>query len=134
MLPPYILLAIIAAFFYSIGSLLNKQAMTNGCGPLRIYMAQAWFGALLLSPFLFAGEPVPKNIWWQPVLTACLWFGGSAIFVHTLRDGDLSIIGPVAGMKPIFNALLIALLLRIHVPLTTWIACGLAAAALFVET
>lgn len=131
-MPAYLLLALIAAVFYSIGSLLNKQAMANGCGPLRIFMAQAWFGALLLSPFLFAGEPVPMNLWWQPILTAVVWFGGSVIYVHTLRDGDLSIIGPVAGIKPVFNAVLIALLLRIHVPITTWLACGLAAAALFV--
>lgn len=131
-MPVYLILALIAAVFYSIGSLFNKQAMANGCGPLRIYMLQAWSGALLLSPFLFAGDPIPMSLWWQPVLAAMLWFGGSAIFVHTLRDGDLSIIGPVAGIKPVFNALLIALLLRIHVPLSTWLACGLAAIALFV--
>ncbi|MBI9021378.1 MAG: DMT family transporter [Verrucomicrobia bacterium] len=131
-MPAYLILALIAAAFYSVGSLLSKQAMANSCGPLRIYMMQAWFGAVLLSPFLFAGDPVPINLWWQPVLAAILWFGGSAIFIYTLRNGDLSIIGPVAGIKPVFNAILIALLLRIHVPLSTWLACGLAAVALFV--
>jgi len=131
-MPVYLLLSIIAAVLYSIGSLLNKQALAHGCGPLRIFMAQAWFGALLLSPFLFAGEPVPLHLWWQPVVTAMLWFSGSAVFIYTLRDGDLSIIGPVAGIKPVFNAVLIALLLRIHVPLSTWVAGGLAAVALFV--
>lgn len=132
MIPPYLLLALIAAFFYSISGLLNKQAMAKGCGPLRIYMLQAWFGTLLLSPFLFRGAPMPPSTWWQPALAALCWFCASAIYVHTLRDGDLSIIGPVAGVKPVFNAMLIALLLGVQVPLATWIACGLAATALYV--
>jgi drug/metabolite transporter (DMT)-like permease len=131
-MPVYLTLAIIAAVLYSIGSLFNKQALTHGCGPLRIFMAQAWSGALLLSPFLFNGGPAPWHLWWQPVLTAGLWFAGSAVFIYTLRSGDLSIIGPVAGIKPVFNAMLISLLLHTAVPGTTWIACGLAAAALFV--
>jgi len=95
-------------------------------------MTQAWFGALLLSPFLFRGTPMSTSVWWQPALAAVFWFSAYTLYVHTLRDGDLSIIGPVAGIKPVFNALLIALLLREQVPLSTWIACGLAALALFI--
>ncbi|MCU0858661.1 MAG: DMT family transporter [Pontiellaceae bacterium] len=131
-MPAYLVLSIIAAFFYSVSGLFNKQAMAHGCGPLRLFMVQAWIGAVLMSPFLFQGDPMPVSVWWQPVLTALFWFGGAAVYVYTLRDGDLSIIGPVAGIKPVFNAMLIALLLRIQVPLSTWIACGLAATALAV--
>jgi uncharacterized membrane protein len=132
MIPPYLLLALIGACFYSLSGLFNKQAMALGCGPLRLYMIQAWSGALLLAPCWFHGEPMPISTWWQPLLAGIVWFCASAIYVYTLRDGDLSIIGPVAGIKPVFNALLIALLLRVHVPLSTWIACGLAALALAV--
>ncbi|MGE4489618.1 MAG: EamA family transporter [Kiritimatiellales bacterium] len=131
-MPPYILLALIGAFFYSLSGLLNKQAMTLGCGPLRIYMIQAWCGALLLTPFLFSGPAMPVSVWWQPPLTGAIWFAGSAVYMFTLRRGDLSIIGPVAGVKPVFNAALIATLLHEHVPPSTWIACGLAAIALAV--
>lgn len=131
-MPPYILLSLIAACFYSISGLFNKQAMTNGCGPLRIYTIQAWSAALVLSPVLLTGGSAPLELWWQPALAALSWFCASSIYVHTLRDGDLSIIGPVAGIKPVFNASLVALLLGIHVPLSTWIACGLAAVALAV--
>jgi hypothetical protein len=95
-------------------------------------MAQAWCGALFLAPTLFSGEPMPPSVWWQPVLAGVCWFSASAVYVYTLRDGDLSIIGPVAGIKPVFNASLVALLLGVHVPLSTWIACGLAAVALAV--
>lgn len=132
MMPPYVLLALIAACFYSLSGLFNKQAMSLGCGPLRIYMIQAWCGALMLLPFWFQGDPMPVSTWWQPALAGFSWFCASAVYVHTLRDGDLSIIGPVAGIKPVFNAMLIAVLLRVEVPLTIWIACGLAAIALAV--
>jgi len=106
------------AAFYKEGvekGLFNKKAMTHGCGPLRLFMAQAWIGAVLMSPFLFQGPSMPVSTWRQPALTALFWFGGAAVYVYTLRDGDLSIIGPVAGVKPVFNAMLIALLLRIPV-------------------
>jgi uncharacterized membrane protein len=131
-MPSYLLLALFSAVFYSTGGLLNKQAMAKGGGPLRIYITQAWFGALLLSPFLFIGEPVPLSLWWQPALPAFFAFAGTVIYVLTLRDGDFSIIGPIAGIKPVFNALLIFILLRTAVPVSTWLACGMAAAALFV--
>lgn len=131
-MPTYLLLALLAAIFYTLGGLLNKQAMAQGCGPLRIFVVQAWFGALLLTPALFRGEPVPLHIWWQPAVTALCWFCSYTLYVYTLRDGDLSIIGPVAGIKPVFNAMLIAGLLHVQVPVTTWVACGLAAVALFV--
>lgn len=131
-MPVYLLFALIAAFFYSVSGLFTKQAMVQGCGPLRLFMTQAWFGALVLSPFLFRGTPMPLSSGWQPLLAAVCWFSAYTLYVYTLRDGDLSIIGPVAGIKPVFNALLIALLLREPVPLSTWIACGLAALALFI--
>lgn len=131
-MPAYLIFALTAAFFYSISGLFTKQAMGQGCGPLRIFMTQAWFGALILSPFLFQGTPMPLSFWWQPLLAAVFWFSAYTLYVYTLRDGDLSIIGPVAGIKPVFNALLIALLLREQVPLSTWTACGLAALALFI--
>lgn len=131
-MPAYLILSVIAALFYSLSGLFNKQAMAHGCGPLRIFMTQAWIGTLLMAPFLFYGEPMPVSTWWQPALAALCWFSGAAVYMYTLRDGDFSIIGPVAGVKPVFNAMLIALLLRIQVPFTTWIACGLAAAALAV--
>ena len=131
-MPVYILLALFSAVFYSAGGLLNKQAMTRGAGPLRIYIIQAWFSALLLLPFLLIGEPVPPNLWWQPAVPAFFAFAGTVIYVLTLRDGDFSIIGPIAGIKPVFNALLIFILLRTAIPASTWAACGMAAAALFV--
>jgi uncharacterized membrane protein len=131
-MPAYLIFALTAAFFYSISGLFTKQAMAQGCGPLRIFMTQAWFGAILLSPFLFRGAPMPLSAGWQPLLAAVCWFSAYILYVYTLRDGDLSIIGPVAGIKPVFNALLIAMLLREQVPLSTWTACGLAALALFI--
>ena len=133
MLPPYFFLALVSAVAYSVGALFNKQAMAGGCGPYRVTAFSIWFAALLLFPFAFMySDPLPLNEWYQPLVAAVCFSFGSTFFILALRTGDLSIVAPVSGIKPILNALLVAALLGVTVPVTTWIACGLTALALVI--
>lgn len=133
MIPPYFSLALISAGAYSFGSLFNKQAMTGGCGPYRVTAFTIWASALLLIPFVFLyNDPLPLNVWYQPFTAAACFSFGSIFFILALRTGDLSIVAPVSGIKPIINALLVAVLLGVTVPAATWIACGLTAIALVI--
>lgn len=133
MIPPYFLLALISAGAYSFGSLFNKQAMTGGCGPYRVTAFTIWASALLLLPFVFLySDPLPIHLWVQPLTAAACFSFGSIFFIWALRTGDLSIVAPVSGIKPIINALLVAVLLGVTVPAATWIACGLTAIALVI--
>ncbi len=129
----YLLLALIAAVAYSIASLINKQAIANGCGVLRVMVFTIWATALLLIPFALSNsDPLPWNLWHQPLIAAVCFSGGSLFFIWSLKVGDLSVVAPVSGVKPVMNALLIAGLLRSPIPLATWGACALSALALLV--
>jgi len=133
MIPPYFSLALIAAVTYSLGGLLNKQAMAGGCGSCRVTALTLWSSALLLLPFMFLNnDPLPMHLWVQPLITAACFSAGTGFFILALRTGDLSLVAPVSGIKPVLNALLVSALLGVSVPLSTWAACGLTAIALII--
>jgi uncharacterized membrane protein len=132
-MPPYLILALIAAVGYSIGGLFNKQAMADGCEALRVTLLTVWATALLLLPFAALNPtPLPLEIWYQPVITSICFSLGSIGFIYALRTGDLSVVAPVSGLKPIINALLVAGLLGTAVEASTWLACVLSAIALII--
>lgn len=133
MIPPYLFLALISAVAYSIGSLFNKQAMAGGCGYFRVTAFTIWCSSALLFPLAFIySDPLPLHVWYQPLVAAVFFSLGSIFFILALRTGDLSIVAPVSGIKPVINALLVAVFLNVDVPISTWIACGLTAIALVV--
>ncbi len=133
MIPLYFSLALVSAVAYSFGGLFSKQAMTGGCGLYRVTAFTIWASALLLCPFFFLyDDPLPLHLWFQPLTAAICFSSGSILFMLALRTGDLSIVAPVSGIKPVLNALLVSILLGVTVPATTWIACGLTAIALVI--
>jgi drug/metabolite transporter (DMT)-like permease len=132
-MPAYLLLALIASLAYSIGSIFNKQAMTEGCGVFRVFASMTWVTTAALIPFLFfAKEAAPWNLFYQPVLATLCWLAGASLWMSALRTGEVSLVAPVAGIKPVFNALLTALLLGAALSPAVWAACGLTALALLV--
>ncbi len=132
-MPLYIVLALIAAVAYSIGSLFNKQALAGGGGQVRITAITAWAPALVLFPsFFLYTNPMPLHQWHQPLLASLCFSSGISFFILALRTGDLTIVAPISGTKPIMNALLVSVLLGVDVPRSTWIAGGLTLAALTV--
>ena len=132
-MPIYLLLALLAALAYSVGSIFNKQAMTEGCGVLRVFASITWTTAAVLAPFVFFTKTAaPWHQFHQPVLAMLCWLAGATLWMSALRTGDVSLVAPVAGIKPVFNALLTALLLGAALPAGVWAACGLTALALLV--
>jgi len=132
-MPPYAILALLGAVGYSLGSLFNKQAMEGGCGAFRVTAFTIWATALLLIPFAFLyPEPPPLHLWIQPLVAGICFSIGSFFFILALHTGDLRIVAPITGAKPILNALLVWALLGVSVPAGVWIACALTAIALLV--
>lgn len=132
-MPICLLLALIAALTYSIGSIFNKQAMTEGCGVLRVFAFMTWTTTAVLIPFLFLTKTAaPWHLFHQPALATLCWLAGASLWMSALRTGDVSLVAPVAGIKPVFNALLTVLLPGTVLPPTVWAACGLTALALLV--
>ena len=132
-MPAYAYFALIAALGYGVGSLFSKQAMAGGSGLFRVTAYSTWTLAVLTQPFVWTTpEPLPVELWFQPMVAGLFFLGGQLLFILALRTGDLSVVGPVAGAKPIINALLVSLLLGLHVSAFTWLACMMAAGALLV--
>lgn len=133
MLPAYIPLALLAAFGYSACALFSKRAIEEGCSLWRIAVTTVQVAALAFIPLLFTGPGWPEpRLWYQPARSALFLFGGIFFQVLALRSGDVSIVVPVAGIKPVVNALLLTFLLRIRVAPAVWTACALAAVALLI--
>lgn len=132
-MPPYILLPLLAAVAYSAGGLLNKQAMAGGCGLYRTAAFTAWATTLMMLPLtLLEDGPLPLHLWYQPLIASVCFASGTAFFMIALRVGDLSLVAPLCGIKPLINALLVAVLLGAPVLPNTWIACILTAVALLI--
>ena len=132
-MPVYLIYALIAAFGYSACALFSKRALEEGCSLWLMSTFIVEVAALAFIPLLFIGPAWPElSRWYQPALSALFLFGGIFFQVLALNSGDVSIVLPVTGIKPVINALLLTLLLRTEVSSATWIACVLVAVALFV--
>jgi uncharacterized membrane protein len=132
-MPIYILLPLFAAVAYSIGGLFNKQAMAGGCGLYRVATFTAWATALMLLPLsALESGPLPLHLWIQPLAASVCFASGTLFLMLALRIGDLSLVAPLSGIKPVMNALLVTVLLGTPVLPATWIACFLTALALLV--
>jgi len=132
-MPVYILFALVAALGYSLSSLFNKRALEEGCSPWHVPTLIAWTTAIVFVPLLFIGPAWPSPaLLYQPLLAALCWYSGAFFHTLALKSGDVSIVGPVMGTKPMVNALLVTILLRQALPPSVWIACGLVVVALVV--
>lgn len=132
-MPPYVLPALISACAYSIGSLFNKQAIAEGCGEYRVTAFTVWTTALLLLPFsFFYTDPLPLKNWYEPFAAAICFSSGMFFFIRALRTGDLSLVAPISGVKPVLAAVLVATLLGTPVSTNTWVACLLTVVSLFI--
>lgn len=127
------LFALTGAVGYTLGSLLIKRSLQEGVSPWRVPATLSWAAGILFLPLLFASEPMPDfRILWLPLLSAFCWFAGNYLHARALFGGDMSLIGPFTGLKPILTALILTLLFREQVSVETWIAGGLVFAALLI--
>ena len=94
-----------AAGLYAVGSLQIKRSMQAGV-PARLATAAANLAMALWSlplVFLFGGDFVPES-WLIAVLAGAALFAGRILSVKALEVGDLSIVGPLLGLKTILVA------------------------------
>ena len=132
-MPVYLWLALIAAVGYSLNSLFIKQALAEGCDRRWLPPAMLAPPGILLLPAVFLGGPWPApTALWQPLLASFFFLSGTLLTQNALRGGDVSLVGPLMGLKPVITALLLASLLRQPPPPVTWVAAALCALALFV--
>lgn len=88
---------------YAVASLIIKQAMVHGAGPMRIMFISNWVLFFLWLP-LFLQEPgFPQGDWaWAPFVGGLARVCGGGFLLTALRMGDVSVQTPLTGLKVIF--------------------------------
>jgi drug/metabolite transporter (DMT)-like permease len=129
---PSLLLPLACALIYVFGALTVRRAAALGVGVWRTSFLSNWIIALLFIPVWFraGGQWHPLADYWQPAVTAALFFGGQALTFLALNRGDVSVITPVMGTKVILVALFSSLLRVGEVPLQWWLGALLSTAAI----
>jgi drug/metabolite transporter (DMT)-like permease len=127
-----LLLPLTCALLYVVAALTVKRAAALGAGIWRTGFLSNWAIALLFLPLWFgsAEQPQPNLDYWQPAVTALLFFAGQAFTFWALSHGDVSVVTPVMGTKVILVALFSSLLRVGLVPWQWWVGAALSTAAI----
>jgi drug/metabolite transporter (DMT)-like permease len=130
-MPAYLLLPLIASWFYVLGVLLVKRSGDYGVGVYRTTFVANIITGIVFLPLLLMGGSFPgwEHVW-QPAVTALLFVGGQVLTFQALNKGDVSIATPVLGVKIILVALFTTLLTAESVPLKLWISSVMSVAAI----
>ncbi len=128
-----LLLPLIAAIAFALGSLVFKRAFAEGAGLAHAVVVNNVVLGLLFLPLLPL-EPgrIPWNHWYQPALTAGTFVLGHLLNVVSIRTGDVSVATPLLGSKVIFVALIGRWVFGIHLVPAQWAAAALATAGVVV--
>lgn len=126
----HLLLPLVAALSFALGSMVYKRAFMEGAGLMHAVVVNNVVLALLFGPLLLL-EPrhsVPWDQWYQPFLTALTFVLGHLLNATALRVGDVSVATPLLGAKVIFVALMGRFLFGHHIHSAQWWSTGLATA------
>ena len=125
----HLLLPLASSVGYVAGVLLLKRSAAFGVGVWRTTFIANLCLAICVAPFWLLGG-AGGGIFWQPLVTASLFFIGQVATFIAIDRGDVSVATPVLGAKIILVALISALLLPDPTPLKWWIAAALSTAAI----
>src|SRR5882672_8320312 len=99
----YLLLPLLAAIVFALGSMVFKRAYDEGAGVVHAVVVNNVLLAILFLPlFAFESKPVPWTQWIYPVATGAAFAAGHLLNVLSLRVGDVSVAIPLLGSKVIF--------------------------------
>ena len=127
-----LLLPLACALLYVVAALTVKRAAALGAGIWRTGFLSNWAVALFFLPLSWGASAAhqPSLDYWQPAVTALLFFAGQAFTFWALSHGDVSVVTPVMGTKVILVALFSSLLRVGLVPWQWWVGAGLSTAAI----
>jgi drug/metabolite transporter (DMT)-like permease len=129
----YLLLPLLAAVAFALGSIVFKRAYAEGAGVVHALVVNNVLLGIVFLPLLsLDANPVPWRDWHQPVLTAVAFVVGHLLNVVSLRVGDVSVATPLLGAKVIFVALLGWLVFGTRLSAGQWFAAALATAGVVV--
>jgi len=122
----YLLLPLLAAIAFALGSMVFKRAFEEGATIAHAAVLNNLVLALVFLPLhSFDPSPVPWHLWHQPAITALTFVIGHLLNVISLRAGEVSVATPLLGSKVIFVALVSWLLFDLPVQPGQWVAAAL---------
>ena len=132
-IPLYMALPVVAALMYSYGSLYFKEAFEHGISVIHTFVVTSWIMGLVFVPLLFLEtSPIPKDLLYQPILCALLFFLGNWFTFAAIRRGDMSIVVPAMGMKAVCVAIGASLFFGKTINPGMWTATILAAVGIYI--
>src|SRR4051812_7814796 len=129
-LPLHLFFPLLSSLLYVAAALSLKRATGAGAGVWRStfvlnIVAAACFGALL--PLGARSGPKPL---WQPGTLALLFVAGQVLTMVALNRGDVSVATPVIGLKVVFVAMFVALVVGERMLIDYWISAAMSAAGI----
>lgn len=124
---PLLWLPLLAAVLFAAGAVLLKRSTAWPVGIWRTTFVSNLF--TVIAFVLWVGLPgeVPEGASvWQPLIVAVLFMAGQVTAIIALTRGDVSVAGPVMGLKIIMVALFVTLLTDVPLPGELWVAAVLA--------
>lgn len=122
-----LILPLLAAVAFALGSMVFKRAFQEGAGLAHLaVLNNVILGVLFLPLLALETRPIPWADWQFPAWTAFAFMIGHLCNVISLRVGDVSVATPLLGAKVIFVALVSWMAFGTQLNVTQWIAAGLA--------
>ena len=127
----YYIIPLANALIFTLGALCLKRSTNDGVGPWRTTFFCNLTLFLVAFPFWFIGDPIES--WSQLLMPASIsiaFFLGQLLGFLAIHKGDVSLVTPLLGTKPIFVALLASVMLVEQLSITVWIGAVLSTVAI----
>src|SRR4051794_1324261 len=130
-LPLHLLFPFASSVLYVAAALSLKRAAQGRAGGWRATFVMNVVAAACFAPLLLEGRagPGPAPLW-QAGAIALLFIAGQALTMLALNRGDVSVAAPVMGVKVVFVAIFVALLVGDPLPVDYWVSAGMSAAGI----
>lgn len=132
-MPYYLLLPLVAAIIYSLGSIVIKRALKEGVTmDQSFHITNLVLGLMFLPLLLLERSTVDWAQVWKPVLMGVAFFVGNWLSFQGIKRGDISLVTPLMGTKVVFVALGVVILTGKVPSVPLWIAAFFTAVGIFV--
>ena len=129
---PYLLIPLGTGFVYTLGALCLKRSTNDGVGPWRTTFVSNLFIFAIAQVFWFLGDPIESfSSLWVPFLISILFFLGQLATCFAIHKGDVSVVTPILGTKPVFIGLISVVVFSQSLSTGLWIAALLSSVAVF---
>lgn len=126
-LPLHLLYPLTSSIVFTIGALFIKRATASGVSSWTLTLTANLCAAVVFSFFWpLGGEMAPLTMLWQPAIIAVLYICGQVCILSALNWADVSVVTPVASIKVLIVAALLAVFAAQPPSNAVWLAAFLA--------